>query len=149
MFFLSNKKGSLLIELLVSIAILGLMATISVPYIRSSISNFVLTSAAKEIITDLNDVKQRTVSEQTFYYAQFIKDENKYRLIKESTETIIEEKILPENISFSSINGLTENKAKFNYFGAAFEAGTIILINTSTNITSTINIRPAGYISYN
>lgn len=149
MFFLSNKNGSLLIELLVSIAILGLMATISVPYIRSSISNFVLTSAAKEIITDLNLMKQKTVSEQTFYYVQFIEDENKYRLMKESTETILEEKVLPENIIFDSINNLTENKAKFNYFGAAFEAGTIILKNTSTNITFTINIRPAGYINYN
>ncbi|MFH1564431.1 MAG: type II secretion system protein [bacterium] len=143
------QKGSLLIELLVSIGILGLIASITMPYIRISISNIVLANVVKEITTDLRNAQQQTISEQTFYYAQFIMEENKYRIIEESTETIIKEKILPPEINFYSINGLTDNEARFNYFGAAIESGTIIFVNTSTNAMSSIEIKPAGYIRYN
>ncbi|MFH0854278.1 MAG: prepilin-type N-terminal cleavage/methylation domain-containing protein [bacterium] len=143
-------QGISLVELLISIGILGLIAAITIPQIRTSILNFTLSNAAKEIITDLRYVQQRTVSEQNFYYAQFIEQENKYLLIKESTGEILKEKILPSEIIISISGNLTENenKAKFNYFGAAIATGTITLVNTYANTILTIEIKPSGYVNY-
>lgn len=142
-------KGFSLVEILISLAIIGIVASISIPYIRTAISNITLTNTAKEIVTDLRDAQQLTVGEQTPYYAQFIEETDKYQIIKESNGVIIKEKIMPSELEIYSINGLTDNKVKFNYFGASIESGTIILLNTNTNITSTIEIKPSGYVSYN
>ncbi|MFH1029763.1 MAG: hypothetical protein V1770_00710 [bacterium] len=142
-------QGSSLAELLISIGILGLIVAISIPHIRTSISGITLANTAKEIVTDLRDAQQRTVSEQTLYYVQFLEDQNKYRLIKESTSYILKEKTLPAEIDFYAISGFTDNKAKFNYFGAAIEAGTVTLLHTSTDATSIIEIKPSGYVNYN
>ena len=144
-----NKKGSLLVELLISIGVLGLVAAISFPYIKTSISNLTLANASKEMVTDLRDAEQRTVTEQSHYFVQFIQAENKYRLIKESTSEIVKDKTLAAEIDIYEVNDLTDDKAGFNFFGAAIETGTIILVNTSTNATSTIEIKPSGYVSYN
>lgn len=143
------KNGFSLVELLISIGVLGLIAAMSVPYVRTSISSLNLTNASKEIVTDLREAQQRTVTEQSNFYVQFIEAENKYRLIKESTGEIIKEKTLASEIDLYAVNDLTDGKAKFNFFGAAIETGTIILTNTSTNATSTIEIKPSGYVQYN
>src|SRR4030042_4269319 len=103
-----NKKGSLLVELLISIGVLGLVAAISFPYIKTSISNLTLANDSKEIVTDLREAQQRTVTEQSNYYIQFIEAENKYRLIKESNGEIIKEKTLASEIDLYAVNDLTE-----------------------------------------
>lgn len=143
------KQGFSLVELLISIGVLGLIAAIFFPSVKNSISNLTLANDSKEMVTDLREAQQRTVTEQSNYYIQFIEAENKYRLIKESTGEIIKEKTLASEIDLYAVNDLTDGKAKFNFFGAAIETGTIILLNTSSNATSTIEIKPSGYVNYN
>ncbi len=48
----------------------------------------------------------------------------------------------------SAIYGFTGDKISFNYYGAAIETGTILLLNTATNKTAVIEVKPSGYVNY-
>lgn len=143
----SNSRGSSAIELLIVIGVISLMAAISIPYIRSHLSNLKLTNVAKKIATDLRYAQQLTVSEQNIYYAKIIQAENKCQIIQENSEDVIRENSMEQGITFQSITGFTDNEIVFNYFGAALEAGTIILLNSATGNTIEIEVKPSGYIN--
>ncbi|MFH1192024.1 MAG: hypothetical protein V1655_00970 [bacterium] len=143
-----TEKGTLLVELLIVIGVLGLLLTISVPYIRNSISNIRLANSAKDIVIYIRNSQQLTVSEQTHYDAEIIDAEQKYKIVKASDNSVIRETGLPSEIIFSEINGFTGDKISFNYYGAAIETGTILLLNTATNKTAVIEVKPSGYVNY-
>lgn len=143
-----TRTGLSFVELLISIGILGLIAAVSVPYIRDSISNLRLANSAKDIVSYIRNSQQLTVSEQTHYHTELIDAEQKYKIIKTSDGSIIKEETLPSEIIFFAINGFTDNKISFNYYGATIETGTIILKNTTTNRTATIEVKPSGYVNY-
>ncbi len=144
----STEKGTLLIELMVVIGVLGLILTIGVPYIRDSMANLKLTNSAKNIVIYIRNCQQLTVSEQMRYNVELIDTEKKYKIVKTSDSSTLEEEVLPSDVIFSEINGFTDDKISFNYYGAAIETGTITLLNTATNKTAVIEVKPSGYVNY-
>jgi prepilin-type N-terminal cleavage/methylation domain-containing protein len=141
-----GSKGFTLMELFAVIFIIGIISLIVVPTLRAYRPDLELSSSAQNLIGDFRYVQQMAVTEQIKYGINFFSTENKYQLIKYGiTEEVVEEKKLPEKVSFQSISGLTDNKAVFNPYGAAQEAGTINLINTKGSI-KIISIRPSGFV---
>ncbi len=143
---ITKTKGIMLINILIGISILAVLATLSIPYFRKFESNLQLSSAARDLVTDLRYAQQLTVSEQIPYIIHLDDTNNSYQILKiDSATTTIKSINLPEEASFQSINDLSGNNVYFNSFGGVKESGSIVLVNTNS-LTKTINIKPSGYV---
>ena len=141
-----NQNGELLINLLVTLAIIGILAAISMPLLKNYQPSLKLSLATKDLTSDLRYIQQQTITEQKIHFIQFSTSTDSYDLLKFDTATsTLKSVFLPTGISFDSISGFTENTIKFNPYGAVYEYGSIILVNTSS-ATKTINIKPSGYV---
>ena len=145
-FITKPNPGTMLINILVGIGILAVLATLSIPYFRKFESNLQLSSAARDLVTDLRYAQQLTVSEQVLHIVHLDDTNNSYQILKiDSATTTIKSASLPEEVSFQSINDLSGNNIYFNSFGGVKESGSIVLVNTNS-LTKTINIKPSGYV---
>ena len=141
-----NNWGSMLMNLLVSIGIMALLLTISMPALRQYQPNLQLSSAIRDLTTDLRLAQQLTVTEQNMHVLTINDLTGTYQIIKyEPATTTIKTVTLPVSINFQAITGFTDNEIRYNAYGGVIEEGQIILINTNNN-TKTINIKPSGYV---
>jgi len=145
-----SQKGGLMIELIISIGILGLIAAITFPNLKQFLSDLKLDNITKQIVTDLRYAQQLTVTEQNVYKVKFLISEfnSSYKIIKDDGEETIKEEFLPKNIGYETIQGFTDDEVIFNFLGAVYESGTTTLMNVSTGNSNNIFIKPSGYISH-
>jgi len=141
-----NKKGGMLIELLIVLGIIALLSTIAIPYLRKYQPNLKLSAAARDLTTDLRYAQQLTITEQKVYQIVFDLNNDQYQIQKiDTTTTNVKTVNLESEISIKQIIDLTDNKVVFNYYGGVSQAGQIVLTNIN-NVDATINIKPSGYI---
>lgn len=142
------RRGSLLIQLLVSLGIIALLSTISIPLIRQYQPNLKLRAEAKQLVSNLRYTQQLTVTEQKVHYLEMDIIGAMYNIIKqEEPLSPVETVELDPEINFQQITGLTDNRVVFNSYGGVSEAGEIILVNSSGK-TTTVTIKPSGYIQW-
>ena len=140
------KKSFTLIELLVVISIIGILVLIGIPAFRRFQPSIQLSGAVRELVSDLRYSGQLAITEQVNHGIHFFSDPDKYQIIRYGeVEEVLEEKNLPEKVSFQEISGFTDEEVIFNPYGAAKESGSITLINTA-NTTTTIEVRPSGFV---
>ena len=141
-----NNQGSMLINLLVSIGIMALLITVSMPFLRQFQPNLELSSTTRDLVTNLRLAQQLTVTEQDMHVLEINDSTDTYMILKyEPATTTIKTVILPASISFQSIIGFTDNQIRYNAYGGVIEEGEITLININNNI-KTIIIKPSGYV---
>ena len=144
--FLKTNSGGMLVNVIVSLGIFLLMATISIPYFRSFRQNVELSETAREIVSSLRYAQQLTITEQIPHGVYFNEAIDSYFVFKLITPTsTITAVSLPADISFSSVSGFTSNLVNFNSYGSVDQAGEIILSSTN-NASSTITVKPSGYV---
>ncbi len=133
-------------NLLVSMGIIAMLITISIPYVQKYQTNMKLDGAARNLVADLRYAQQLTITEQIVHMVQFNLTDDNYQILKiDTATTTIKTVEFPVEVNFQQITDLTGNQAVFNAYGAVREAGTVILINNNGK-TATINIKPSGYI---
>lgn len=143
---LNSQKGSLLISTLVSVSILALMMTISIPLLRKYQPNMKLDAAARDLTADLRQAQQLTITEQVVHQLTISPEDNEYVLIRTGAATsTIKTVELPDEVNCQQITGLTDNTVAFNSYGGVKESGQIILDNVNGKI-SVVTIKPSGYI---
>lgn len=138
------KNAFTLIEVLLVIAIFFIISAVFISQQVFSSQQAKLSSSTRDLITDIRYSQQLAVNEQRECGVKFFPEENKYQLLKEESELVIE-KSLPSGIVFSQINGLTDDFLKFNAYGAAKESGSIVLQDSALN-TKTVDVRPSGFV---
>ena len=144
--FYKNKRGVLLIDLLVAIGIVVLLSTISIPYLRKYQPNLKLSATARDLTADIRYAQQLTVTEQKVHQVAFDLTRDKYEILKiDTATTTIKSVTLDPNVSFKQITGLTGNQIVFNFYGGVSQSGQIVLTNIN-DATATINIKPSGYV---
>lgn len=141
----SRTKAFTLLELLIVIAIVGILTLISIPAFRNFQTNFKLSSVSREMITNVRYIQQLAITEQIEYCIIFFTTEKKYQLLKCDGESILKEIVLPLEISNLSVSGLTNNEVRYNPYGAVQEEGSIILENINGKV-KTILIRASGFV---
>lgn len=134
-----------MIELSIVLAIVAVIATISIPAYRQYQPNINLGSSARMIASDLRQAQQNAVSEQIDYQITFNQTDNSYQLTNSQTGKIVKSVVLKNQISITDIFGLSSSTVRFNATGAASEQG-LITITNNQNSSSTIEIKPSGYV---
>ena len=142
--FFKSGAGFTLIEILIVIAVIGIISAISMSVYVNMRPNLNLSSEIRDTVTDLRYAQQLAVTEQVIYAVNFNIVLNQYTITNTNSGQIIKTKNINSPISIQSVNDLTDNTVNFNVAGAAIETGTIVL--TNNELTSTIEIKPSGYV---
>lgn len=141
-----SEKGFTLFEVMVSMAIVMTMATISTPFIKRYQPNLKLDGTSRDLTSDLRLAQQYSIAEQVVHYVEIATSTRQYALYKTGSSTPIKTYSLPNEINFQSVDGFTNNRISFNAYGAVSESGSIVLSNDQKN--KTINIKPSGYVEF-
>jgi len=143
---LISSRGSLLVQLMVSVGIFALLATLSIPALRQYQPNAKLRAEGRQLTSDLRHTQQLTVTEQKVYYLELNVLGNSYNIVKqEEPGTPIKTVNLDSAVDIQSVNGFDNDQVVFNSYGAVSQAGTIILTNSQERV-ATIQVKPSGYV---
>lgn len=115
-----------LIEILIICAIIGILASISIPLWKNYQPTIALNRASQELIVALRKAQQQAITENKQIFFDF----NNFDL--------------PEGVVFEKINFPPEEKVKFKSDGSVLKSGYVILKADSK--TAKIIISPAGYV---
>ena len=144
--FKKTAKGALLMSILVSVGVMALIVTLTIPYLRKYQPNLKLNGAARELTTDLRYAQQLTITEQIIHIVELDILNDSYKILKiDAATTTVKQNNFPSEVSFQQITGLTDDQVVFNSYGGVSESGEIILVNTS-GATAIINVKPSGYV---
>lgn len=141
-----NFQGSMLIDLLVTLGIVVLLSTISIPYIRKYQPNLKLHGTARNLAADIRYAQQLAVTQQKVHVVYFDEANERYLIQRlDTATTTIKTVNFDSEISYQQITGLNDNYVYYNFYGGVSQPGQIILQNIN-NIVSTINIKTSGYV---
>lgn len=124
----SKNGGYTLIELIIVMAIIGILFSVSYPNFLKILSQYQLRSAANQLVTDMRWVRQESIygrAKRVKIY--FDKDENYYAIL--DTTIRREERKLPKGVFFHDVP-LSNPLLTFSLIGAPSEAGRIVLKNS-------------------
>jgi len=142
-------KAFTVIELLVSLFIIGVLSLIGIPAFRAFAPNLELNGAARELVSNLRYSQQLSVTEQIKYGIRISTTTREYQLIKYTNpEEIIETKELPRALDFYEISDFTNNEIRYNSYGSVEEEGNISLINNK-GVILIIEVKSSGFIKIN
>jgi prepilin-type N-terminal cleavage/methylation domain-containing protein len=138
-----NLAGFSLLELVVVIALLGIITGVGLPYYQSFTVSLQLQGAARDLTSDLRYAQQQAVTTQNNYQVVFDINQNLYTVENASSGLLIKSRAIKSPISLESTT-LASSTAVFNATGAAISSGNVILSN-SNGRHATIDIKPSGY----
>lgn len=131
----STRNGFTLLEVSISLIIMGLLFAVGAVEFRMSRSCFHLQFAADRLAADIRSIQQRALSEKTSdYYFVFYPHIDTYRTKKWATpfSLVIAEVKLPRDVDLYSTN-FPDNSMGINDQGLPLpHGGTIILRNRAT-----------------
>src|SRR3989338_6899129 len=122
-----KNLGFTLIEIIMVLAIIGLIALVTLPIYQQIKPGITLNSQTRDIVSDLRYAQQLSVTEQINYSVVFDSVLSKYSIINNSSGTTLKTQNINPLISIESITGLTADTVTFNVTGASLESGSIIL----------------------
>lgn len=142
-----QKSGFSLIELMITLSVIIILISITIPTINAYQKSLTLNNEATKLIGKLRLAQQQAVSEQIKYSLQLEPATNSYSLINESASSTVETINLPPELQITNLSGFLNNRATFNPIGAADYEGQFNLQN-SVGQSILIEVKSAGYISY-
>lgn len=142
------KKAITLLELLIVIAIIGIMAAAAVPVASHYIPGIQLSGSARTLSGNLREAQEKTVTEQKQHLIRFYPTGTPayYEMIRlnNSVEELQKRTDLPSSVSITLAPTITNNQIIFSADGGPSSSGDITLsINLSSKI---VNVSPAGFI---
>jgi prepilin-type N-terminal cleavage/methylation domain-containing protein len=146
-------KGYTLVELCIVLALLAIMSTLAIPAWKNYSSNINLKTAAREVMSDLLNARQRAIEENiNTYRLTFNVANNNYTLSRTDTGITYWTKPLTSygnGISIQSVNFNNGSTVSFQRRGTV-TMGNLVLTNlTGSTATITVQITARTYVQYN
>lgn len=122
-----NKKGFTIIEIILVIALIGFLATISLPIYKKTEAHYSLLTAARMIANDIRLAQQKSITESNSYRLLFNTTAgDNYQLLSVSNKSEIN--YLPKGIKIIRTN-FTDKTLSFLPSGAPSQGGRVVLEN--------------------
>jgi type IV fimbrial biogenesis protein FimT len=138
-----NNKGFTMAEVVVTLSILALMATIAIPSFISWLPRHRLQTSVRQIYDDLNLAKMEAVKRNTDVFVQFSRANETYSVILDSNNSgavdggdiTLKNNIVLENGVNINSTSLTSDTVGFNNRGMTVGSavGTVTLTNPTGN----------------
>jgi prepilin-type N-terminal cleavage/methylation domain-containing protein len=146
-------KGYTLVELCIVLALLAIMSTLAIPAWKNYSSNINLKTAAREVMSDLLNARQRAIEENiNTYRLTFNVANNNYTLSRTDTGITYWTKPLTSygnGISIQSVNFNNGSTVSFQRRGTV-TMGNLVLTNLiGSTATITVQITARTYVQYN
>lgn len=127
-----NRNGYTLIEVIMVIALLGLLSTIALPDFKKTMTKYKLEVAAYELAQNIRLTQQKSISEGITYKIVFdLNQKNSYQMLSSGRGKLIK---LPSGVFFDWTTYSEVNKTlSFNPSGAPNQGGTIAIVNGDDN----------------
>ncbi|MDD5524245.1 MAG: type II secretion system protein [Smithella sp.] len=148
-------KGYTLVELCIVLALLAIMSTLAIPAWKNYSSNINLKTAAREVMSDLLNARQRAIEENiNTYRLTFNVANNNYTLSRTDTGITYWTKPLTSygnGISIQSVNFDNGSTVSFQRRGTVNKmGGNLVLTNLiGSTATITVQITARTYVQYN
>ena len=148
------KKSFSLAELIITMAVIGILTAILVPAISSYLPFWRLNGSARLIVNKLRQAQEEAVTIQNQHLIRFNPTASPctYELIKididentlETIETVLETITMPTNVTLSLDPTIADNQIIFSADGGPSSNGNLTV--TLGDASKTINVSPAGVI---
>jgi type IV fimbrial biogenesis protein FimT len=150
------QKGFTVIELLISIAVIGIITVIVVPQFTKIRENQVLKAAGEDVLSSLNKARSQTLAslDSSEYGVRF--EANQVIIFKGTTysavspDNVVVSVTSPAsitNVTLGGVSGTTGNLYFNRIYGAPSTSGTITI--STSSFTKTITISASGVFSVN
>jgi len=154
-----TEKGFTLVELMITVALIAIMALIAVPAFQRYAINANLKSAARDIASDFLLLKERAISGNTEYQIDFDAANDNYEIKKWDTGTSAFVSLAPaqvkgvknfgQDINITSAVFGAGDKATFKTRGTVTPLGTVQLTNSRNSTAKiTTNITGRTYVDF-
>lgn len=162
------KRGFTLTEVLITIAIIGIISAIMIPSISTYLPSIQLNGDANTILATLRQAQEKTITEQKNYLVHFYPTASPYydichlngtaeegcisTSLSGRTLTVTDDQTPPNQINdvFSSPTvPITYDRIVFSPDGGPSSKAKITLSIPSTSTSKIISVSPAGFIQLN
>lgn len=128
-----------LVELLISMAILLLVATLCFP--KDNIDKYLINSFTKQLSSDIRYVRRTNILEDSSTYITYIKEEGKQGYCINQKGKFIKKVYLPKDSSIT--HNMGDNRIRFLADGSPYPTGGTVKVNNS-NKSKEITIVPVS-----
>ena len=149
-----NERGFSMAELLVAVAVLGIVAALGYPYVATYLQSAQLRGAAQEVATIVNGARQLAIARNTNVCVTVSGTGALYRTgtsnacgggaVYTGPGTAADGTMTLQNTM--QISGTTAN-VTFSSLGAAVTAGTYTVRNPNTGLTRNVVVSAAGRVT--
>ena len=120
---ISGARGFTLVEILVTVALIGIISAIAIPDWGTVLLTFRLNGATRQVQSELHRIKMKAVNENVDFQLVYSDKANSYQVQRDGT--LVETKVLPEGIDLrTATSPLT---LEFTPRGTPSSAGTVTL----------------------
>lgn len=141
------KKAFSLTELIITLAVIGILTAILVPAISSYLPFWQLNGSTRLIVNKLRQAQEEAVTTQNQHLIRFNPTASPctYELIKiDEGETVLETITMPANVTLTLDSTIADNQIIFSADGGPSANGNLVV--TLGEASKTINVSPAGVI---
>jgi prepilin-type N-terminal cleavage/methylation domain-containing protein len=146
------RRGFTIVELMVSVTLLAVLATFTIPTYQLLLSQQQLNSAVDQVSDLVRFAAQRTVTEQSVYGFSVVAGASSVTVFQVNTlnqNVTVQTLTLPSNIEVGTVSFSGNSNIRFSTAGAPSTSGSFTLLDTVRNKTRTIEVRPSGNIRTN
>ena len=93
---ISGARGFTLVEILVTVALIGIISAIAIPDWGTVLLTFRLNGATRQVQSELHRIKMKAVNENVNFRLVYSDKANSYQVQRDGT--LVETKVLPEGI---------------------------------------------------
>lgn len=117
------SRALTLVELLVAVALVGILAGVGTPYVLANLPTYRVNAAVRQVVADLRLARTRAVEEGRDVFVHFLPDQNRYVLHLDSDENGSFDPLADEPWKTVVLGELYEGIAFARYAGGTSPSG--------------------------